>query len=213
MYMDWFHSFRCSVILGVFVFVVIIMFFLFGDVFIYKGYGNSYRFCEFFGSFLPMIILFFILYPSLFLLYDYVCTGDLNLLRVGVVGHQWYWTYEYSDYERDLRIDSYILRIDDLSLGDYRLLDVDNRCVVPRGVGIRFRITSDDVIHSWSLPSMALKVDAIGGMMNRIVCNFPLVGVFYGQCSEICGAYHSFMPIVLEVTLPENFISWVVGVL
>lgn len=109
--------------------------------------------------------------------------------------------------------DSYMKSLDQLELGEPRLLEVDNRCVVPCDTNIRFCITSGDVIHSWALPSIAIKLDAISGILTTLSYSFPVVGVFYGQCSEICGVNHSFIPIVLEVTLLDNFKGWCLGLL
>lgn len=95
--------------------------------------------------------------------------------------------------------------VDSLLLGEPRLLEVDNRCVLPNDVNIRFCITSADVIHAWTLSSLAIKLDAISGILSIVNYIFPVVGVFYGQCSEICGANHRFIPICLEITLLENF--------
>jgi heme/copper-type cytochrome/quinol oxidase subunit 2 len=101
-------------------------------------------------------------------------------------------------------------RLDTLSLGDFRFLEVDNRLLVPVGVPVRFIITSVDVIHSWALPSFFLKLDAIAGLLSVFRTSFNYIGHFYGQCRELCGTNHSFMPIVLEVTLFSEFISWLV---
>jgi len=96
---------------------------------------------------------------------------------------------------------------DILVVGDVRLMEVDNRCVLPVDTNIRFCITSADVIHAWSLSSLSVKLDAMSGVLSTFFYNFPVIGVFYGQCSEICGANHSFIPIVVEVGLVENFKS------
>lgn len=145
--------------------------------------------------------------PSLSLLYYY---GLINLdsrLTVKVTGHQWYWSYEFRDIP-GLEFDSYIKSLDQLNVGEPRLLEVDNRCVVPCDTNIRFCITSGDVIHSWALSRLSVKLDAIRGILSTLMYSFPIVGVFYGQCSEICGANHSFIPIAVEVTLMDNFKSW-----
>jgi len=131
---------------------------------------------------------------------------DSNI-TVKVTGHQWYWSYEFRDIE-GLEFDSYIKITDQLLVGDLRLFDVDNRCVIPVGSSVRFCITSADVIHAWALATLSVKLDAISGIMRILNYSFPVLGLFYGQCSEICGANHSFMPICLEVTLSENFKSW-----
>ncbi|KAK6039448.1 cytochrome C oxidase subunit II, periplasmic domain protein [Cooperia oncophora] len=139
---------------------------------------------------------YYVIVPSLSLLYYY---GLINLdrnLTVKVVGHH--------DIP-GLEFDSYIKSLDQLNVGEPRLLEVDNRCVVPCNTNIRFCITSADVIHSWALSSLSVKLDAISGILSTLCYRFPMVGVFYGQCSEICGANHSFIPIALEVTLIDNF--------
>ena len=148
------------------------------------------------------------MFPSLKLLYYYGLMDIDSFLSVKVVGHQWYWSYSYSDFE-GLDFDSYMSSLDSLSFFDYRLLDVTERCLVPVGVDVRFCITSTDVIHAWSLNNLSVKLDAIRGILSVLNYNFPVLGVFYGQCSEICGANHSFIPICLEVCLLNNFVNWV----
>nr|UXK95599.1 cytochrome c oxidase subunit II [Macropostrongyloides dissimilis] len=206
-YMDWFHSFNCSLLLGVLVFVVLLFAYLMSNNFYFKSKKIEYQFGELLCSIFPTLILLMQMIPSLSLLYYY---GLMNLdsnLTVKVTGHQWYWSYEFSDIP-GLEFDSYMKSLDQLNLGEPRLLEVDNRCVVPCDTNIRFCITSADVIHSWALPTMSIKLDAMSGILSTLCYSFPMVGVFYGQCSEICGANHSFMPIALEVTLLDNFKSW-----
>nr|YP_009128928.1 cytochrome c oxidase subunit II [Triodontophorus brevicauda]AJT47998.1 cytochrome c oxidase subunit 2 [Triodontophorus brevicauda] len=206
-YMDWFHSFNCSLLLGVLVFVVLLFIYLISNNYYFKSKKIEYQFGELLCSVFPTLILLMQMIPSLSLLYYY---GLMNLdsnLTVKVTGHQWYWSYEFSDIP-GLEFDSYMKSLDQLNLGEPRLLEVDNRCVVPCDTNIRFCITSADVIHSWALPSMSIKLDAMSGILSTLCYSFPMVGVFYGQCSEICGANHSFMPIAVEVTLMDNFKSW-----
>nr|UDL72560.1 cytochrome c oxidase subunit 2 [Phascolostrongylus turleyi] len=206
-YMDWFHSFNCSLLLGVLVFVVLLFVYLMLNNFYFKSKKIEYQFSELLCSIFPTLILLMQMIPSLSLLYYY---GLMNLdsnLTVKVTGHQWYWSYEFSDIP-GLEFDSYMKSLDQLNLGEPRLLEVDNRCVVPCDTNIRFCITSADVIHSWALPTMSIKLDAMSGILSTLCYSFPVVGVFYGQCSEICGANHSFMPIAVEVTLLDNFKSW-----
>lgn len=107
-----------------------------------------------------------------------------------------------------LDFDSYIKSLDSLVLGDFRFLEVDNRLLVPVLLPLRFVITSADVIHSWALPSFFFKFDAIAGLLSVFSMEFSQLGVFYGQCSEICGANHSFIPVVVEVCLFSNFFNW-----
>nr|AOW71055.1 cytochrome c oxidase subunit II [Siren intermedia texana] len=155
---------------------------------------------------MPAIILIVIALPSLRILYlmDEVSNPHLT---VKAIGHQWYWSYEFTDYE-NLTFDSYMIPTQDLLPGQFRLLEVDNRMVVPMESPIRMLISSEDVLHSWALPSMGVKTDAIPGRLNQTTFIASRPGVYYGQCSEICGANHSFMPIVVETTPLNSFQSW-----
>jgi len=156
---------------------------------------------------LPAIILVFLALPSLRLLY---LLDEVNnpIITLKAIGRQWYWTYEYSDFT-NLEFDSYIIQTPDLEPGDYRLLEVDNRAVLPIQAEIRVLVTASDVIHSWTVPSIGVKADAIPGRLNQLSFTANRPGVFYGQCSEICGANHSFIPIALEVVDTQTFIKWV----
>lgn len=162
---------------------------------------------ELIWTIIPALILIFIALPSLRALYllDEVKTPALT---IKTIGHQWYWSYEYSDFP-NVEFDSYIIPTNGIKEGEFRLLEVDNRTIIPFNTQIRLLVTAADVIHSWTIPSLGLKVDAIPGRLNqlRIYCLRP--GLLYGQCSEICGANHRFMPIVLEAVNPKDFIQWV----
>lgn len=155
---------------------------------------------------LPAIILIIIALPSLRILY---IIDEINnpYLTVKTIGHQWYWSYEYTDYE-DLTFDSYIVPTQDLKPGELRLLEVDNRVVLPIELTIRILISSEDVLHSWAVPSLGLKTDAIPGRLNQTTLLSTRPGLYYGQCSEICGSNHSFMPIVLELVPLKYFEKW-----
>nr|YP_009480325.1 cytochrome c oxidase subunit II [Bradypus tridactylus]ALO62218.1 cytochrome c oxidase subunit II [Bradypus tridactylus]ATP84991.1 cytochrome c oxidase subunit II [Bradypus tridactylus] len=155
---------------------------------------------------LPAIILILIALPSLRILY---MMDEINnpLLTVKAMGHQWYWSYEYTDYE-DLNFDSYMIPTSNLEPGQFRLLEVDNRTVLPMEVPIRVLISSEDVLHSWSVPSLGIKTDAIPGRLNQTTLSSSRPGLYYGQCSEICGSNHSFMPIVLEFIPLKHFENW-----
>jgi len=155
----------------------------------------------------PAFILIFLALPSLRLLYLLDEVGDCNL-TLKSIGHQWYWSYEYSDF-LNIEFDSYMIPTSDLESGDFRLLEVDHRVVLPVGTDIRVLVTSADVIHSWTVPSLGVKADAIPGRLNQLSFCIKYPGIFYGQCSEICGANHSFIPIVVEAVPLDNFISWV----
>lgn len=160
----------------------------------------------------PSIILMLIAVPSFALLYsmDEIAEPAVTLKAIG---HQWYWTYEYSDYaetdDQSIVFDSYMIPEDDLELGQLRLLEVDNRVILPINTHIRVIITSADVLHSWAVPSLGVKCDAIPGRLNQTSIFLKREGVFYGQCSEICGANHGFMPIVVEGVSVQNYINWV----
>ena len=155
---------------------------------------------------LPAIILILIALPSLRILY---IIDEINnpSVTIKTMGHQWYWSYEYTDYE-DLTFDSYIIPTHELSPGQLRLLEVDNRVILPAELTIRILISSEDVLHSWAIPSLGLKTDAIPGRLNQttLLCTRP--GLYYGQCSEICGSNHSFIPIVLEIVPLKFFEKW-----
>lgn len=160
---------------------------------------------------IPAIILVFIAFPSLQLLYSMDEIIDPSL-TIKAIGHQWYWSYEYSDVEEDsIEFDSYMVASSDLEVGDFRLLEVDNRVVVPVNTNVRVVITGADVIHSFAVPSLGVKADAVPGRLNQVsfLANRP--GVFYGQCSEICGSDHSFMPIVIESVSQEKFVNWILA--
>ena len=164
------------------------------------------HFVETVWTIIPGFILLSLALPSLRLLYliDEVISPSLT---VKAIGRQWYWTYEYTDF-KNLGGESYILPTDELTPEiPFRLLEVDNRLVLPCNTNIRILVTATDVIHSWTVPSLGLKVDAIPGRLNQIGVIINLPGVFYGQCSEICGANHSFIPIALEACSPNDFIK------
>nr|YP_009944769.1 cytochrome c oxidase subunit II [Pitta sordida]QOD96358.1 cytochrome c oxidase subunit II [Pitta sordida] len=155
---------------------------------------------------LPAIVLIMLALPSLQILYmmDEIDEPDLTLKAIG---HQWYWTYEYTDF-KNLSFDSYMLPTTDLVQGQFRLLDVDHRVVIPMESPIRIIVTADDVLHSWAVPSLGVKTDAIPGRLNQTSFITTRPGIFYGQCSEICGANHSFMPIVVESAPLAHFENW-----
>nr|YP_010227802.1 cytochrome c oxidase subunit II [Cryptocercus tianbaensis]UDD86562.1 cytochrome c oxidase subunit II [Cryptocercus tianbaensis]UDD86575.1 cytochrome c oxidase subunit II [Cryptocercus tianbaensis] len=155
----------------------------------------------------PAIILIFIAVPSLRLLYlmDEVNNPTLTLKTIG---HQWYWSYEYSDFIK-VEFDSYMTPQNELQNYSFRLLDVDNRTTLPTNTFIRMIVTAADVLHSWTIPSLGVKADATPGRLNQISFLINRPGLFFGQCSEICGANHSFMPIVIESITTNNFIKWI----
>jgi cytochrome c oxidase subunit 2 len=160
----------------------------------------------------PSLILMVIAVPSFALLYSMDEIVDPSI-TLKAIGHQWYWTYELSDYsnsdEASIVFDSYMIPEDDLTLGQLRLLEVDNRVVLPVQTHVRVIVTAADVLHSWAVPSLGVKCDAVPGRLNQTSFFLQREGVFYGQCSEICGANHGFMPIVVEGVSLDEYISWI----
>lgn len=157
---------------------------------------------EFLWTVGPFFLLFFIILPSLNSLYM-LDTCFFCGLTLNIIGHQWYWSYFYKDIG-GLLFDSYILPSDSSNI---RLLEVDNRVIVPTFMPLRFLVSSSDVIHSWTIPSFGVKIDALPGRINQFCFLSKRRGVYFGQCSEICGANHRFMPIVIESVVFKDFIS------
>jgi cytochrome c oxidase subunit 2 len=164
----------------------------------------------------PSLILMVIAIPSFALLYSIEEIVD-PAMTIKVIGHQWYWTYEYSDFkfaeDYDLVFDSYMIPDDDLELGELRLLEVDYRVILPTRTHIRVILTAADVLHNWGIPSLGMKCDAVPGRLNQASLFIQRQGIFYGQCSELCGVNHGFMPIVVEAVSPDDFLSWVITTL
>nr|YP_008994148.1 cytochrome c oxidase subunit II [Jaminaea angkorensis]AGJ71979.1 cytochrome c oxidase subunit II [Jaminaea angkorensis] len=178
---------------------------------VYK-YANHGTLIELIWTITPALVLIAIAFPSFKLLYlmDEVISPSMT---IKAVGHQWYWSYEYSDFINEdgesIEFDSYMVPETDLEDGMLRLLDVDNRVVVPVDTHIRFIVTGQDVIHDFAVPSLGLKVDACPGRLNQSSVLIEREGVYYGQCSEICGVYHGFMPIAVEAVSPEKYLAWI----
>jgi len=156
----------------------------------------------------PIMILIVIMIPSLKLLYfgDRVETPDMT---IKAIGYQWYWGYEYTD-EDDLTFEAIMLEDDELKPGQPRLLATDNAIVVPVNTNIRILVTAEDVIHSWAMPSLGVKMDAVPGRLNETWMRIEKTGTYYGQCSEICGSRHGFMPIMVKAVSQEDYAKWLV---
>lgn len=154
----------------------------------------------------PVIIVVFIAITSMKILY-FADTIPEAELTVKVVGHQWYWSYEYPD-NGNFGFDSYIIPDSKLKPGDRRLLEVDNRIVLPVDTNIRVLITSADVIHSWAVPAFGIKQDAVPGRTNETWLRITKPGTYFGQCSELCGIGHGFMPIAIEAKSKADFEEW-----
>ena len=155
----------------------------------------------------PVIILLVIAVPSFRLLYytDRVEEADMTLKAIG---HQWYWSYEYPDHG-DFTFDALMLEEDELEEGQPRLLATDEAVVLPVGAKIRLLTTADDVIHSWAIPAFGVKMDSVPGRVNETWFQINREGMYYGQCSELCGTLHGFMPIMIEAVSQEEFDAWV----
>jgi len=167
-------------------------------------------FLEIGWTILPALILLFIAGPSFTLLYalDETCS---KTLVIKIIGHQWYWTYEIPNLISGVEyssFDSYMQNTNDLLFGSFRLLEVDQKLLVPLATHISFIITSADVLHAWAVPSFGVKLDACPGRLAHITMYFQREGAFYGQCSEICGSGHGFMPIVVRVVQPDVWLRW-----
>nr|YP_010627176.1 cytochrome c oxidase subunit II [Syritta vitripennis]WBK26880.1 cytochrome c oxidase subunit 2 [Syritta vitripennis] len=204
--LTFFHDHALLILIMITIMVGYMMVMLF-----FNNYTNRFllhgQTIEVIWTILPTIILLFIAFPSLRLLY---LLDEINepLITIKSIGHQWYWSYEYSDF-LNVEFDSYMVPTNELTMNGFRLLDVDNRIVLPMNSQIRILVTSADVIHSWTIPALGVKIDGTPGRINQTNFLINRPGLFFGQCSEICGANHSFMPIVIE-SIPMNFfIKWI----
>jgi cytochrome c oxidase subunit II len=174
-------------------------------------YLNHGTLIELIWTITPALILILIAFPSFKLLYlmDEVSDPAMSVLAEG---HQWYWSYQYPDFltsENDfIEFDSYLVPESDLEDGALRMLEVDNRVIIPELTHVRFIVTAADVIHAFACPALGIKCDAYPGRLNQASVLINREGVFYGQCSEICGILHSSMPIVIESVSIEKFLSW-----
>nr|YP_010279286.1 cytochrome c oxidase subunit II [Tetrapedia diversipes]UKG21055.1 cytochrome c oxidase subunit II [Tetrapedia diversipes] len=199
----YFHNFTMMMMMIIITFTILIMNNLINNKFLNRFLLKNHL-IEIIWTIIPMIILIFICFPSLKILY--YTDEILNpYLTIKAIGHQWYWSYEYPEF-KNLEFDSYMLNYENKN--QFRLLDVDNRLITPIKTPIRLISTSTDVIHSWTIPSMGIKIDSIPGRINQTNLFSIRPGIFFGQCSEICGINHSFMPIMLESTSYNIFLKW-----
>ena len=156
---------------------------------------------------IPCLILIVMAVPSFKILYkqDTIPKADLT---IKAIGYQWYWGYEYPD--ENIIFDSYMIEDKDLKANQPRLLSVDNEVVVPVNKNIKVLITANDVLHAWALPSFGVKRDAVPGRINETWFRADRTGTFYGQCSELCGIKHAFMPITVKVVTEEEYKKWLI---
>lgn len=162
---------------------------------------------EFAWTAVPVLILVIVAIPSFKLLYFMDRAQDADM-TIKVTGHQWYWSYEYPDHGGFV-FDSFMKYEDDLEPGEPRLLAVDNEVVLPVGATVRVLMTSNDVIHAWAIPALGVKTDNVPGRLTETWMRIDRPGVYYGQCSELCGVNHGFMPIAVRGVSPEEFEQWV----
>nr|YP_010341264.1 cytochrome c oxidase subunit II [Stenamma diecki]UNZ99530.1 cytochrome c oxidase subunit II [Stenamma diecki] len=203
--MIFFHDLTMIILIFITILIMFIMMMMIFNKFINRYLLESHT-IELIWTILPMFILIFIAIPSLKILY---LTDELhnNKLTIKAIGHQWYWSYEYSDFP-NIEFDSFMIPSNQLMINEFRLLDVDLRCVIPFNHPIRILTTSLDVIHAWTIPSLGIKMDSTPGRINQTMLIMNRPGIYFGQCSEICGMNHSFMPIVIESTNFLNFTKW-----
>nr|YP_009995938.1 cytochrome c oxidase subunit II [Plagiodera versicolora]QNQ64889.1 cytochrome c oxidase subunit II [Plagiodera versicolora] len=204
--LSYFHDHTLMVLVIITVLVAQLLISLFMNKFANR-YLLEGQLIEIIWTILPTLTLIFIAIPSLRLIY---ILDEVNnpMITIKTIGHQWYWSYEYSDF-KNIEFDSYMLPTNELNKFNFRLLDVDNRIVIPFESQIRMLVTAADVIHSWTIPSLGVKIDATPGRLNQISFSSGRTGLFFGQCSEICGANHSFMPIVIESISSQYFMKWI----
>jgi cytochrome c oxidase subunit 2 len=156
---------------------------------------------------IPVIILVLVFIPSYRLMVDADRVEDADM-TLKVIGHQWYWSYEYPDHG-NFTFDANLVAEEDLEDESKRLLETDNRVVLPVGKKVRLLLTADDVLHSWGVPSLGIKLDTVPGRLNETWVEITREGVYYGFCSELCGVNHSYMPIAIEAVSEDEFNAWV----
>nr|UZT67552.1 cytochrome c oxidase subunit 2 [Paramblynotus sp. ZJUH 20220012] len=204
--LEWLSTFHdLSLLIDLMIMVSIL--FLFINLMLNKLICEKFnnQILEIIWTILPMGILLILGFPSLKILY-LLDSFYKPLLTIKCIGVQWYWIYEFSDFF-NLNFESYMNK--NILLNSFRLLDVDNRLILPINLQIRLLISSNDVIHSFTVPSMGIKLDGVPGRLNQLNLMINRIGIYFGQCSEICGANHSFMPIVMETTNLMNFFKWI----
>nr|QHF17715.1 cytochrome c oxidase subunit II [Vespa basalis] len=201
-----FHDYSMLMIITITSIITYMFLFLISNKITNRFLTNEH-FIETIWTITPMLTLLMIAIPSLKILY--MTEEFFNpSLTVKTIGHQWYWSYELTDYKNDY-FDSYMIPYNKNNKSQFRLLDVDNRLILPFNTQIRVLATSTDVIHSWAVPALGIKIDASPGRMNQTFIQMIRPGIFFGQCSEICGMNHSFMPIMIESTSLNLFIEWI----
>jgi len=209
--MDSFHDLLTVIIIGITLFVLALL------VAVVVGFNakknptpsktTHHTLLEVAWTVIPVIILIVVAVPSFKVLYFAERTPEAEM-TIKVTGRQWYWDYEYPDHG-DIAFSSYMIPDSEIKPGQKRLLEVDNRVVLPVDTTVRVLVTAGDVIHAWAVPAFGVKKDAVPGRTNETWVRIEKEGVYYGQCSEICGINHGFMPIAVEAVSKEKFAEWV----
>lgn len=204
--LNYFHDYIIMILLLILTFVTYLFLYIIRTPRLDK-YTMDSHVLETVWTVVPMVILLFMAFPSLYLLY---LMEDITSpsLTVKVVGHQWYWEYQYSNSWFNYSFDSYMVH-DNADSPLFYSLDVDNRLVLPTLANILFLVTSADVLHSWTVPALGIKADACPGRLNYLSTISSFSGVYYGQCREICGSNHSFMPIVVEFVPMNSYLTYI----
>ncbi len=206
------HNFVLIMMTAITIFVLFLIFYV---VFRFRRKANPVAsktthntFIEILWTGIPVIILIFMAIPSFKLVYQQDVIPETDM-TIKVIGHQWYWEYQYPEHG-DLSFESYMVPDDELEEGDIRLLTVDNHLVLPANKNIHVLVTGGDVLHSFAMPSLGVKKDAVPGRLNETWFNIDEPGIYRGQCSEICGTGHGYMPIVIEALNETDFNNWII---
>nr|ATA58320.1 cytochrome c oxidase subunit II [Bolivaritettix sikkinensis] len=203
--LSFFHDHSMSIIMM----ITSIVSYMMSQIFMNKmsfRYMLSEHTIETIWTMIPTMVLIFIAMPSLHLLYMMDDSTESNI-TIKTIGRQWYWSYEYSDFHK-VEFDSFMVSENSMKSNFFRLLDVDNRTTLPINTYIRILTSASDVLHSWTIPSLGVKIDATPGRLNQSMFLIKRPGIMFGQCSEICGINHSFMPIAIEAINLKLFIKW-----
>jgi len=198
-HLSFLHDHNIIIIVFITFIVIIIIFLALTNIFFDRFFTENQE-IEYFWTSIPAFLLIFLAFPSIKILYiteEYFSPA----LTIKISGHQWYWSYEYSDI-KSLEFDSFLSESSTI-----RLLDSSNHLILPNGTTIRALISSDDVIHSWTIPALGIKVDAVPGRINQLIIHLNRAGIFTGQCREICGANHRFIPITISSISTNKFID------
>uniref|UniRef100_A0AAU7LKR5 Cytochrome c oxidase subunit 2 n=1 Tax=Syrbatus sp. 3 RRMO-2024a TaxID=3154169 RepID=A0AAU7LKR5_9COLE len=199
----FFHNYTLLMLLMITSMVIYYMVLIIMNKFIFQFILN-FQLIEFIWTIIPMIILIFMAFPSLKLLY-LMDENNNPMMSIKTIGYQWYWSYEYSDF-KNINFNSYMKNT--YKSYEFKMLETDSQLIIPFKTQIKFLISSNDVLHAWTIPSLNIKIDAIPGRLNQINLMINQTGLFFGQCSEICGINHSFMPIMLESISMKFFMHW-----